>query len=163
MREPDFEGPGGAAWRIAIPPEERAAKPDYQASLGMWHLHCPGAHPLWTWYVVTLIHLRDIPGVAPAKKHYPEAAYEFIVMALNPDGGVPVQPGQLPRQLCYLTPFDHVLQFHGTTDEQAVRVVELYLRACTNGRLSPDQDYRAVWRDLMSGTIRHVVEGHHDA
>lgn len=160
MREPDFSGARGRAWRIEIRPEDRRTR-DVDATLAGWHLHCPHAHPLWSWYMITLIHLRDMPGQSkPPTKHYPEAAYEVLVMSLNPEHPLR-EPGRVQHPLYYLSPFDHILQFHGTTDEQAIRVIELYVRACTTGMLSPDQDYREVWRSLMAQTIEHVVRGHH--
>lgn len=159
MREPDFEGSGGRAWRIHIRPEDRKEKAQ-DASLAGWHMHCPHAHPLWSWYMVTLIHLRDIPGTPPPTKRSPEMSHEVVVMSLNPDH--PLQnPGDIQHPLYYLEPFDHVIQFSGTTDEQAIKVIEIYVRACIDGFVSPDQDYRQVWRDMMRGTIEHVVTGGH--
>jgi len=160
MRAPDFEGLHGRAWRIAIRPEDRQ-RPAQAASLAGWHLHCPQAHPFWSWYMVTLIHLREIPGTPPPTLHAPGNSHECIVMSLNPDHPL-VEPGRIQHPLHYLEPFDHVLQFGGTTDAQAIQVIELYLRACVNGHLSPDSDWRRAWRDLLPGTIEHVVTGTHD-
>jgi hypothetical protein len=159
MREPDFVGVAGRAWRIHIRPEDRREKAQ-DASLAAWHMHCPHAHPLWSWYMVTLIHLREIPGTPPVKRQYPEAAYEVIVMSLNPD--YPLQePGIIQHPLHYLEPFDHVFQFDGPNDAQAIRVIELYIWACVNGHISPDSDYRQAWKDMLRGTIEHVVTGGH--
>jgi hypothetical protein len=162
MREPDFEGTGGRAWRIAIRPEDRDHV-DQEASLAAWHLNCPHAHPFWSWYMVTLIHLRDVPGMSkPATKQYPGASHEVIVMSLNPDHAL-TEPGQIQHPLYYLEPFDHVIQFDGTTDEQAIRVIELYVRACVDGHISPDQDYREAWKSMMRKTVEHVVTGGHSS
>jgi len=155
---PDFEGAGGRAWRIDIRPADRISR-DHDATVAAWHLHCPHAHPFWSWYVVYLIHLRDVPGQSkPPTKRYPEAAYEVVVAALDPEH--PIQPAVVQRHR-HLEPFDHVIQFHGTTDAQAVAVIELYVRACVEGTLSPDPDFRQIWRELMPQTIEHVVKGHH--
>lgn len=131
-----------------------------EASLAGWHMHCPHAHPFWSWYMVTLIHLREIPDTPPVKKDSPEMSHEVVVMSLNPDYPLR-EPGKVQHPLHYLEPFDHVMQFTGTTDAQAIRVIELYIRACVDGHISPDSDYRQVWRDLLPGTIEHVVTGHH--
>jgi hypothetical protein len=162
MREPDFEGMAGRAWRIDIRPEDRVQR-DQDASLAGWHMHCPHAHPFWSWYMVTLIHLRDLPGMSKlATKNYPEASHEVVVMSLNPDHPLR-EPGRVQHPLNYLVPFDHVIQFDGTNDEQAVHVIELYVRACVDGHISPDQDYRQAWKDMMRRTIEHVVTGGHSS
>jgi hypothetical protein len=54
-------------------------------ALALWLLFIPGAHPFWQSYLLSIVHLRPLPGGdRPAKLVYPEAAYEMVVVALDP-------------------------------------------------------------------------------
>jgi hypothetical protein len=61
-RAPDFRGVGGAAWQIPMAPLGQRGKPDVDGTIAGWVLNAPQAHPLWTYYLVSAIHLREIPG-----------------------------------------------------------------------------------------------------
>lgn len=156
MRAPDVTGPFGRAWVVKKP----IVKPDHNASLSEWLINVPGAHPFWEYWYIALIHLRDIPGVPPAHKKYPEAEFEFIIAAISPE----VRPAPDPdeaRGFPLMTPTDVAEQFHGITDHDAVRVCEAAVQAIVNGRISPDQDFRSMWHQLLARTVEHFREGKH--
>lgn len=156
MRDPDLTGPYGRGWQL----KHRDDKPDYQASLGTWLVNCPTAHPFWHWWVVGMVSLRDIPGVKPAHKRYPEAEYEFMIYSINPEECPNPEPDD-PKGYPHLIPLDVVEQFHGVTDRDASRILTSAMQAIVNGYLSPDQDYRQAWKSSLATTIEHFRSGQH--
>ena len=83
MREPDVIGNVARAWRVPKPPD---APKDQDATVAAWLIEGP-FHPAWQHWLMSVVHLREIPGVKPAVKRYPEAAYEFLIASLHADGG----------------------------------------------------------------------------
>jgi hypothetical protein len=158
VRAPDFEGPAGRAWRVALPAQHERA--DTTATLAQWLLTIPSAHPAWHSYALAVVHLREIPGVRPAVKRYPEAAYELLVLALDPDKPLP-DPDVQPFRLPFLTPPNLVEQFHGVTDEQAVQVAELLARGFVDGHVNPDTDWRSHTQGVLRTTVEHFATGKH--
>ena len=158
MRDPDIEGPYGRAWFM---PYKDPEVPDHQACLGSWLLNVPGAHPFWEYWLVTIIHLRDIPGSRPAIKHYAEAEYEFGINSINPEECPAPDPDNVREGYPLLQPSDVVEQFHGISDRDALRVAEAGVRAMVHGRISPDQDFRSMWSRLISDTVAHFRAGAH--
>lgn len=156
-REPDYTSTfkGGTVWSVWRCQNEVKRTPDHAAHLAGWILHCPGAHLMWSYWHVGLVHLRDLPGVKPAKKTYKEAEHELFVFAINPEAG-DVDPDAGPWP--HLEPFDHVVQFHGVNDVQAVHVIERMLSLVMSGEISPDQDYRQIWRATIPAIARKVAE-----
>jgi hypothetical protein len=134
-------------------------EPESPACLAAWLVNRPGAHPWWQFYIVSIVHLRDVPGVAPAKKTFPEAAYEFQITTIDPERCPSPEPeaGSYPL----LHPSDVIHQFHGVKDEDAVRIAELAVAAIVDGLLSPDSDFRSAWKDSLSKTVQHFIEGRH--
>lgn len=158
MREPDYKGPCGCAWRVALPTSHE--RPDTAATLAMWLLTIPGAHPMWSSYAMAVIHLRDIPGVAPALKHYREAQYELMLVALDPEKPLP-DPGDPARfKPALLSPPNLAEQFHGVSDDQAVKVAELLARGFVDGHANPDTDWRAHTRVVLRATVEHFAAEH---
>lgn len=159
--EPTHHGPSGRAYRMApaVPPDPRAALPNF----GSWLLHVPGAHPFWHWWVLTACALRDLPGVPASYRRYPEAEYELLVLALQPDYPPP-DPSDSDRDLRYLSPVDVCEHFHEVPggDGGVRELVELFARAVVDGHLSPDQDHRASWRRYLHGTLSHLRAGLHE-
>ena len=153
-RVPDFQGVG-RAWEMKV---GKQARPDQEATLigyiinGPWHL-------LWSWWMVAVIHLREIPGVKPPNKRYPGAEYEFMIISIDPD--VPPNPDKtFPQDVKYLTPIDVVYQFDGVTDEQAKEICTTAVKVIIKG-MSPDQDYRSWWENSIAKTVEHYKAGVH--
>jgi hypothetical protein len=163
MREPDFKGAFGTLWRVAKPDPAKLERPDHEASLGVWLLTVPSAHPMWHSYALAVISLRDIPGVPPASKQYSEATHELLLMALDPGVSLPDPDDALHFKLAYLTPPNLVEQFHGVTDEQAVQIGELLARSFIDGHANPDTDARSHTRRVLRNTVEHFALGGHPA
>ncbi len=148
-RAPTLEGLGGKAWRFE--PEWTKEAP---AAVSTWLVNCPKAHPFWQWWILTVVHLRDLPGQPPAKKGYPEAQYEFIVLAMDPKCG---NPPKEPYQ--YLSPTDVSVFFHGLKDEEVGALTEHAVKLIVNGWLSPDQDFRSAWRTMLPVMATSIAKG----
>lgn len=133
--------------------------PKSPACIAAWLVDRPGAHPWWHHYLVSVVHLRDVPGVPPAKKSYPEAAYEFQIVSIDPERCPSPQPDANGYPM--LLPPDVIYQFHGVTEEDAVRICELAITAISKGLLSPDSDFASAWKESLSKTVKHFVEGRH--
>jgi hypothetical protein len=155
-------------WDVAHTPEAVAAGPPAaEAGLGTWLVNGP-FHPFWNWWMLGVVHLRPIEGMADPPKRYPEAEYELMIVSLNPGRGEPdvdaIERGEdwgdldAPK---FLTPPDLVFHFHGVTDEMARDIGEAAARAIASGHLSPDSDWRNLWIQSLRGTVAHFIEGVH--
>jgi hypothetical protein len=154
-RPPTIEGHSARAWIITAHPQH----PDETASVAAWLLYMPGAHPFWAYWMLSVVHLRNIEGQSrPAIKHHDDATHELIVLTLNPEHAPP-DPARWDH-VHYLEPFDQVIQFTVPTDADAAKLLELAVRRCCDGYLSPDQDYRDVWRRAVAETAAHARGEH---
>src|SRR6185436_14739660 len=81
-RPADLTGPAGAAWIADL--EKCRRERDHEATLWSALLRVPGAHPFWSWWLLTVLHLRDIPGVRPAHLQFEGAGHEFSIIAIDP-------------------------------------------------------------------------------
>lgn len=136
-REPDFTGAAGRAWRWnGTPPGTVAA----------WLLHCPGSHPMWCNYLLSVIHLRPIEG-QPAHKQTPAATHEMVLFALDPEH----EPNPSDaRTVRILTPQNLCRQIEHYTALAALRLTEEMAQAFVSGALNPDTDHRVCqerWLD----------------
>ncbi len=165
-RTPDLTGPAGRAWRWQFTDNDRA-RPEFGTSVAQFLIHQPGSHPWWTWYVLSLVHLRDTPGIPHAVKHFPAAAYEVMVIAMNPEQPVP-EPAGVPGVdgrpgLPFLTPIDQCHQIGALPggDEKARELLDVVAMAVVNGHLICDQDHRTQWAGALIATVQHLREGVH--
>jgi len=113
MRDPELKGIGGKAWLVT----QRRTK-DQSACLVAWLL-VGGWHPLWTYWLISVVHLRPIEGVKAAHKDYEAAEYEVIIASLESPPSCPdvhPDPDNLGT-IKFLTPLDFGLQFDGESDE----------------------------------------------
>ncbi len=168
MRAPDVNGTAG--WRAWRSPTRSAEAP---ASLATYLLHCPGAHFAWSYWWLGLVHLRELPGIPPAKLHFPEATHELMWAAINPEECPAPDPDAPPWP--YLQPFDLIEQFQVQSDQHAAQIAYAVVRAIVfgypveitvagatlRGRASPDQDFRGVWAKTIQATAKHHREGGH--
>lgn len=153
MRESDMTGPVAKAWRVPKPPD---APPDQEATVAVYLIEGP-FHVAWQHWLMSVVHLRDIPGVKPAVKRYAEAAYEFLIASLSPDGGH--NPDD-PKGWRWLQPLDVCEQFHGMTDAQADEMLQAFVRGVCHGQASPDQDFRRFWRHQLDLAVQHAAGEH---
>lgn len=160
MREPNHQTSLGRAWLLDI--SKAPERPSKAATVVSWLLNVPGAHPFWAYWTITVISLRDLPGVPPANKKYPEAEYEFMILAVNPEACPEPDPAVVELEgHPYLEPVDVIEQYHGISDADSVRLAEGAVHAILAGHVSPDQDYRRAWKALIAGTVQHFSEGKH--
>lgn len=154
MRDPDITGKVALAWESRAKPR----RPDHNASLSAWLIKGP-FHPAWEWWMLGAAHLRDIPGVPPAEKQYPEAEHEIMIVSLDP-ACYPPDP-DVVEGLKFLTPIDLIYQFDGLEDRQVIEILSLCARAIADGLISPDQDFRSQWQKMLWATVEHYRAGLH--
>ena len=90
------------------------------------------AHPAWTRFLVSVIHLRPIIGVEPPVLHFPDAKYELVVSALDP------RPNPTPLDLDSIQPMhpaNVVVQFSCKDDHWAQVVAALVVQGILMGVL----------------------------
>lgn len=154
VRKPDYLGTHGEGWDVPIDLVK------WPAALYCGLIYAPQAHPFWQYHTLHVVHLRPLPGQPPAKKRSPSMEYELAVLANNPEKPRP-DPDNAVGSFFYLEPPDLVEQFNGVTDEQAARIGRACVRACMDGTLIPDSDFRSVWSVTLYRTLQHIREGHH--
>ena len=138
LGQPDIIGQRGRAWAARLTPE---IKVQWPAGLDTYLLHRPGAHPCWSWYVVTGCSLRDVPGVAPAPKHGPDMTHELIVFALDPawtPGPDWCSPGDGRWAKHWLKPANLICQGVAESDEQWCSMIRVLTEAFCRGDVSPE-------------------------
>lgn len=157
---PDHVGQAARAWRVDLSKIVHPT-PDTTATLASWFVNAPGAHLCWSWWVVSVIHLRPIPGVRPAHITRPNAMHELIVFAQDPDHALPDPRSPRLEDFRALSPIDVSEQFMVPNDADAAALCEQLVKGCCDGRLSPDQDYRRLWAAYIQGGAQHVRAGLH--
>lgn len=83
-------------------------------------LCAPSVHPLWSYYVAQLVHLRDVEGIPPAQKQREDVTHEIVVLALNRES--PPKKDDIDT-MKWLLPPNHVVQFSCDTDEKAAKIL----------------------------------------
>jgi len=117
----------------------------HRYALGRGCVYRPDAHPLWSHYQISLIHLRTPEGEPPAIKIRPEATHELVVVAIERSAGLdPADPDTFRP----LLPLNLVVQLE-TTDEQATWLWGMLCEAFASGRLNPDTDHRPRHLDWL--------------
>lgn len=146
---PTISGPFGEAWPVRMGPLGTRGSVDLDAALAGWIVLAPHAHPLWRYWMLSVVHLRPLEGGKPPQLRFPEATHEIVIMALNPEHPPPPLDHSPNWPVHYLTPIDVCEQIDAPSDAAAVEVAEWCVRAICNGA-SPDQDYRAWWRNAIA-------------
>lgn len=155
MRNPDIEGQYGKAWKLKSDGPD--APPDWGATCAGFLVQRPGAHPFWDKWIVSGIHLRDMPGVAPANKKSPEMEHEFVIVTIDPE----CNPDPDSPVMKFLTPIDLTYQCAGLTDAQCAAIALLMVEHIVHGGASPDSDWRRWWKNSLDRTVKHYIEGVH--
>jgi hypothetical protein len=165
-RPPDLEGPYGVAWNVGDTEPGNLAQ---TASVAAWIVHLPASHPLWPTYLFGAISLAPIEGVRPPALTYPEAEFEFLILALDPTNPIDVDDRETWH---YLSPVNVVVQFDyaPTIDPAekrrlAVDTTRLGAFAAVRGAMGvePDDDSRVRpwWTDAIRNSTDHAL-GLHD-
>jgi hypothetical protein len=156
------EGPRGTCLRL--PAHEK-----WPATVCAWVVSAPWAHPVWSQYVISVVHLRDVDGVGAASITRPGSTHELLVVALNPQYPITTardfvalaERGTSPL----LTPPNVVHQFRCDDDEDAVEVCWLAVTAVLNARLTPEPEgivgAREEWVAGIAMTLDHQRDPHH--
>ena len=177
-------GPFGRAESVRLDPAMRRA-PEQEANLAIYLLTLPEAHPAWSQFILTVCHLRDVPGqTKPAVKHFPTATHELLLMALNPEplaGELGSSGDKVPRWTTanlydrmdafraeqkgwFLSPMNVIEHFEVATDHEAVLVVEMLVGSLVAGFLAPEPDgiigARDEWRRQVAMAAQHALESH---
>jgi len=158
-----INGKYGTAYHLEL----KALFKSQEATLCTWFISIaknhPCHHPFWDKYLLSVIHLRDIEGEEPARKDYPEAEYELMVHALNPEKN-PTHKDRETWQL--LRPVNIQEQFHGVDDDQAAYIGELAAKTCIDAYLFIEPEgirgAREFWTKAIAGTIDHFTNPNHD-
>lgn len=91
----------------------------YDVTVARWFIECvPHLHPMWNHYLVVCVALKDVDGLPAAKKHFPTATHELMVLALDRDKK-PTYDDDESHHI--LTPPNYYFQFTAT-DEQAKNI-----------------------------------------
>jgi hypothetical protein len=135
---------------LANPP----LRPEWAATVAAWLCDLPGWSPAWRHYLISVVHLRDIPGVRPALRKYPSAEYEFIVGALDP-AQPPNFEAEDPLPFNFLSPLNVVEQFHDMDDAAAAALVRAVVEHAIRGEVILEPDgivgAREHWREVLRG------------
>jgi len=94
----------------------------------------------------------------PANKSYPEAEYECLIVAIDPDRCPKPDPDS-EEGYPYLIPMDIEEQFHGISDADASRIGELVVRTILSGGLSPDEEQAAYWHRQIQSWVYKIASG----
>lgn len=129
---PAIVGSHGTAWPSGHTPS---------TTLAAWIVHAPSYHVAWHSYLISVVHLRNLPGLPKVVKYDERATHEVGVLALAPEQP-PLTPG---GPIKYLTPPNYMEQFLAVDDDAAVAHVLRAVVDICNGDLSPDTDFRADW------------------
>jgi hypothetical protein len=147
----ELRGPAGTARPVRLPEDAAEAT----GTLGAWLIQAPGQAAAWEHYMVSVVHLRPIPGTPPPRKSYPEAAYELLLVALDPSR----EPNEHdPASRVLLRPINAHVQFHGVDDAEAVHILELAAKAVCDGVLPAepaDRRQKQFWTTMVKRTAHH--------
>jgi hypothetical protein len=159
---PTYSGGAGRAWQLRLRAPGAREVRDHDATVGGYIVHAPGGHPLWSFWIVSVIHLRPIDGVRAPVISRPGATHELLIMSLDPRQPLPTLDVTDGWRVAWLSPIDIVEQFTAADDAVAAEILDLSVRAIVDGRLSPDQDFRATWRVTLRETAAHFATGRHE-
>ncbi len=160
MREPTLKG-AASAWKLAGLKNMTKANPAWEATIARYILHCTWSHPFWSYYFISGVHLRPIPGVPPAHKQFPAASHEIMIYSLDPREPAPdidkVETGETFPAI--MTPPDLVHQVPGLTDKQFEYLLQDVVVTIVEGRAAPDVDFRSFWQRALDVLAMRLRQG----
>lgn len=149
-----FSGPAGSAVEVVM--RGKPDRPDWEATLAVWFIDCPGQSPAWRHYLLSIIHLRPIEGVKPAIIRFPHATHEVLVAALDPTKN----PRPLkPKSWSLLRPINVMEQVQLDNDDQARQLARDAAWATANGVLPAEPPLAGAiepWRTALIKTAAHA-------
>lgn len=130
-------------------------RPEQAAALSAWLVHAPDQGAFWDDYIVSLIHLRSVPGATPPVIRVAGATHEILVAALDPEHR-PNAADAASRVI--LLPLNVELQFLGLDDDAAKAATELLAGAVCDGWLlaePPLPGDQAAWETALAAILEH--------
>lgn len=134
---PDENGWHGSAWTFRDTILKHHPK---SAVIAAWVINAPWAHPFWSNYLLTIIHLRPVPEIGPPMIYIQGATHEIVVYAIDPKWTV--KRDEIPP---LLHPANFASQFIARDDAEAAERASKSVREILDGQLSPDTDFTQSW------------------
>lgn len=153
-----YTGRHGTASPLWATPHRRGTR-----DVCAWLITYPRLHRLQHQYVITVITLRDMPGLPAVTRAFPAATYELSVLTLQP---APAPVGQWKtRDLAATSAVPVVaqtvmIQLDGDDDTEQNTLTGRLARLCTDGLLTPDPAYPPGATRSISRPLRraHAAE-----
>ena len=123
---------------------------NHPTGLAGYLLCAPAVHPLWSFYMAQLIHLRDVEGMPPAHRQNEDMTHEIIVFALNRDS-----PPKLDDidTMKWLSPPNHVVQFSCDSDEKASDILKQVVQQLIAGVIWLDPNDIGISREQLKAFV----------
>ena len=144
MKKPTLESGSNKAWET--PADDR-----WPATLGGWIVHVPGAHPMWSYYLVSVVHLRPMED-REVDLQFIGATHEIGVLALDPDH---TPDPDDPETFKHLEPPNLIQQLGGLIDSQALSITRQLVTAFVYKELSPDTDHRSCQKAWIDARVSY--------
>lgn len=151
---PDLTGHVGRAWRLDLADFRKALGRSEQtdAAVAGWVIEAAWAHPVWHSYLISLVHLRPLPGQPEPDLAIEAASHQFWLFALDPaEPREAVLRGQVRPSM--LWPANFAAQLAAPDDDTAIGFVEAAVLDICGGQLSPDTDYLHAWADRFGDNM----------
>lgn len=146
-------GSFGTATQLLV---DEPGTPAQAATVAMWFLHCPGQSLAWDRYALSVVHLRMLPGVPPARILVPCATHEVLLVAYHPQADP--QPTD-PESWRILTPVNVHEQIELPSDEDAADLLRHAAQAVVDGVLPatpPLSGQVEPWRTALIKSAAHL-------
>lgn len=147
--KPELYGYAGMAWlhdtEAAVARLGRDGQPPLELTVASWLIYRPDAHPMWSYYWLGCVSLRDVPNAPPPLILLEGATHEVMLYALNP--GVDPALDQAPS---FLMPGNFHGQFIESSDDAAALRIRATVQDLVEGRLNPDTDHVSSWKERFS-------------
>jgi len=149
-QEHDIRGPLGYADKITDPRFE-----SHPTGIAGYLLFAPAVHPLWSFYIAQIIHLRDVEGMPPAQKHGADMTHEIMVLALQRD--FPPKKDDI-KTMRWMTPANHVVQLSCDTDARAADILEQVVQQFISGVIWLDPNDVGISREQLKAFVNGLAE-----
>ena len=143
-----LSGPAGTALEV-IPVTPLV--PEHAATVAAWFLTCPRQSPLWERYVLSVVHLRPMPGVPAPQLVFEGATHELDLLALDPD---PDPQANRPETWRFLMPVNYSGQLRLPSDDAARDLLVRAAQAVVDGQLwaePPLSGQQEPWCSWLAG------------
>lgn len=151
-------GPAGTATHVHYTPDP-ADPPEWLATVDVWFLHCPGQSPLFDRFRLGVVHLRDVPGIAPPHRLDPDAGatHELNLVALDPTARPRADGFGTWR---FMLPINYLAQFAAPADEIAADLAKLAAVSVVRGYLwaePPLAGQLEPWQSFVTSAVPQII------